>query len=740
MISFLPELSHFETVHGVPFFVTTEGKIGTLLQLDPMDVENPNLCADLTRRISTLISKAKPSTLFRFISQTAFGNPEVPGSLWSIRSAAISEIGCHEMECFIAVETSIHAFSPLRAFSGGWIKKYRKINEESMFLLYEELNIAELKAIGAWEVEEEFIRAFFFNHCFETIRQSYGIENPFGHIGVIRLWKPGLNSLDIGTFAKTRELLPVQHDIAVSVRKLSPEHSQLFLQKRKSQQAISTDTVDFALLQETESALEKTFLKGQSLAKVEWIFYLQRSSLQKLKEELRECQRALDRLGECYVECVGAQPSWIATHLGSSQHQAFYEVDENLPFYLPLFSRGEGIPKTTPHPRALALHRRDHSLHYFDPFRSGFDGANILISGRRGKGKSVLANLLSFSWLNDPQIMMVKVDVGGSYVKECETAGGQQLSFNLNEPSGLNPFKVIQGISNREQSQLILSGFLETLLLEREERLLPNSIRVGVERVLGAYLDSSPREPSLFDFLKKTTDLPRRDLLSRWVAGGIFCNVFQERESHDLENTKYIYFNFQNLQNASDEDFSKGVMAAVIAWVNLRMLQCGTNSNRMMFFCDETPFFIQKNARFFKLTTANFRKFGHGTCLIAQQTQDFRIPKDGGGLDDGILLNSPIRFLFQLDGDESFHRECLNLTPLQIEEIKNLKRTNSYREVFLQDELGSRVLRVWVTPKEYWEVTSTKEDNEKLFRLRSQVPNLSLEEAIKCLATGKVTL
>ena len=57
---------------------------------------------------------------------------------------------------------------------------------------------------------------------------------------------------------------------------------------------------------------------------------------------------------------------------------------------------------------------------HFDLFRAGYDGANCLIDGRRGKGKSVLANLISSSLLYDPEIRLVKVDVGGSYIKECE--------------------------------------------------------------------------------------------------------------------------------------------------------------------------------------------------------------------------------------------------------------------------------------------------------------------------------
>jgi hypothetical protein len=153
-----------------------------------------------------------------------------------------------------------------------------------------------------------------------------------------------------------------------------------------------------------------------------------------------------------------------------------------------------------------------------------------------------------------------------------------------------------------------------------------------------------------------------------------------------------------------------------------------------VFFADETPFFIQRNGRFFKLTTANFRKFGHGTVLIAQTTRDFVLPKDDGTSDYGILINSPIRFLFQIDDEQSAFQERFGLSPTQCATIQNLGRTDQFREVFLQDELGGWVLQIAVTREEYWRVTSSRGDNEKLQKLLEAVPGLKLEEAIRCLA------
>ena len=183
--------------------------------------------------------------------------------------------------------------------------------------------------------------------------------------------------------------------------------------------------------------------------------------------------------------------------------------------------------------------------------------------------------------------------------------------------------------------------------------------------------------------------------------------MLRDRGDEDLvASNRYVYFNFERLQNAANEDFAQAVMAAVIATVNLEVLKAGDarrgNKNRVVFFADETPFFIQRNGRFFKLTTANFRKFGHGTILIAQTTLDFVLPKEGGGHDLGILVNSPIRCFFQVDDEPEAFRERFGLTSRQLTDIQGLGRSENWREMFLQDELGGRVLRVALTPEEYW--------------------------------------
>jgi len=215
----------------------------------------------------------------------------------------------------------------------------------------------------------------------------------------------------------------------------------------------------------------------------------------------------------------------------------------------------------------------------------------------------------------------------------------------------------------------------------------------------------------------------------------VFENALKSSANNLHQIDRYTYFNFEHIHSASNSDYSSGIMAAVIAETNLKALSLNKNA-RMIFFCDEVPFFIKKNGSFFKLTTANFRKYGHSTILIAQSTKDFELKHESNESDCGIIQNSPIRFLFQIDGKEKEFADKLGLFESDLVKIRSLVKAPTFRDVLLQDDLGTRVLRIFLTTKEYWLTTTSKKDRDKLNKLRTQIPDLSLKEAINCLTHG----
>jgi hypothetical protein len=179
---------------------------------------------------------------------------------------------------------------------------------------------------------------------------------------------------------------------------------------------------------------------------------------------------------------------------------------------------------------------------------------------------------------------------------------------------------------------------------------------------------------------------------------------------------------------ASDPEFAQAGLAAVLAQFNIETLK--NDGKRIVLICDETPFFIKSCFDFFKFSTANVRKFGHAVVLITQLSTDLIVNGD-----TGIIENSPQRFLFSVDGDVSNYQSRFGLNDLQMKTIKNLKAIpQKYSEVFLQTGDTGRKLRIEITKKEYWELTSSLQDRTRLSQLRKAVPSLSLKEAITCLS------
>ncbi|MGK5087911.1 hypothetical protein WDW86_10165 [Bdellovibrionota bacterium FG-2] len=745
MMNFI-ELSRLSHVDGAdsdqefPVFVTEAGRSGVVFKVPIIDTEGSQFEAWFTS-VQNLISRLKPGVTLRVIQKTFRGSL---GEFGGSRSDAIKRLGYLESEVFIGVETSgsmsLSFLDWFRAIMG---KKLLALKNQAA-VLRASVDFSALRTLGSSALNEAHLRHFFPSFCTDLVATKRGIDTGEGLIGVLRLSRQGVQGVDQRTLAVLREQLVAPYEISVVIRKLPDVRAQYILRRKRAQIAASKDTLAPRVYQTTDDLTAETSLSGKGLVELEWLLVLVRSSEKDLREDLEACARVLSDFGDVYIEVQGAAASFAATQLGADPHHMFFELDEVAAYYLPMFSRGEEKYLNYSNARAVPLHRQDGSLYFFDLWRKGYDGANCIINGRRGKGKSVLANLISTALLNDPAVRMIKVDVGGSYTKECALVGGKHIQFNLAEPSGINPFALLNQTEFVQDAAVILSGFISTLLLESRETILTKEMLGSIEKAVLAYAESRPLAPSLPGFMAAAHDLPRRGLLERFSPGGVFSNVIKERPDGDVLNgdlaSRYIYFNFERLQNAANEDFAQAVMAAVIAATNLEVLRAGDArrgaKNRVVFFADETPFFIQRNGRFFKLTTANFRKFGHATILIAQTTRDFELVKEGGETDYGILLNSPIRFLYQVDDDAAVFAERLALTPRQIAEIQALGRSDEFREVFLQDELGGRVLRVAVTPEEYWRVTSSRSDNEKIEALLTAVPGLRLQEAIRCLSVG----
>jgi len=581
------------------------------------------------------------------------------------------------------------------------------------------------------------------NHSFQTLDLGSEVAS------VLRLVKQSPFGMDLTTLSHIKDELALPYTICCTIEAVPQSTAETYLRRRSKQNEIGTDLKESRKYSEAQSDLEDISLNGSKLFRFEWQCLVARNSEDYLRMDREELKRRLEPLGEIYVESVGALESFKSLYPGSLPHFSILEKDSVLVTYIPLISRGDSLSKVVVTKKSLALHRKDESLTYLDVFNSTYESFSWCIFGRPGTGKSVLTNALTRALVNDPNIKVIKIDVGGSHSRETEMLGGVEKTLLLNEPTGINPFDVIKELGPTKEAIQIMAGFLEVLILEEGETKLSKTMKSDLEKAIQRYADMGNQDLSLQNFYDQTEDLPRRGLLSRWVGNGVYGNAFatgeecRRPEAQRLNqlsspqaqgllglSSRLLYYNFSKISQALDPDYAQGGLAAVMAQFNLEMLKTSVHRKKLVFIADETPFFIKKCFSFFNLSIANVRKEGHGFITVAQKSSHVVI--DG---DTGILDNSPNKIYFSLDGDEDSFISRNQLTTDSVERIKSLRRQQGeFSEALFKDCHGERVLKIRLSPEEYWSYTSKDEDKRRFQELRRACPNLQLEEIVRCLS------
>lgn len=584
------------------------------------------------------------------------------------------------------------------------------------------------------------------SHSFQTI--DLGEEC----VSVMRLLKQTPYSLDLKTLSHLKDSLPLPYIICCSVQKVSEASAETLLRRRSKQNSIGDDFKENRKLEEAQSDLEDISLNGSQLFKFEWQCLLPRSSEDILRFDREEAKRRLSPLGDIFIESVGAFESLKSFYPGSSPHFTLLEKDSVLSCYIPVVSRADSESKKRVLNRSLALHRRDESLTFLDIFDPTYESYSWCIFGRPGTGKSVITNAITRSLLCDESVKIIKIDVGGSHSRETESLGGVEKTLLLNEPTGINPFDILKELGPSKEAIQVLAGFLEVLILEENESKLSKVIKSELENVIYKYSKNYVGIPCLEDFFNKSLEIPRRNLLQRWVGNGVYGNAFAvptAKSTEVLDSTaggalfspspegsrpfageRLTYYNFSKISQALDPDYAQGGLAAVMVQFNLEMLRPTADKKRLVFIADETPFFIKKCFSFFNLSIANVRKEGHGFITVAQMSSHVVIDND-----TGILDNSPNKIYFSMDGEESDFISKNQVDKETVDKIKSLNRVQGeYSEALFKDTHGEKVVKIRLSSEEYWSYTSKDEDRRKFYELKKACPSLSLQEIVRCLS------
>jgi hypothetical protein len=715
-------------VDSYTVWVTDNGTLGVSLLVDLCDLERVGE-DDVEAMYRDFFKSLQKDVFCRIQFIRDYGRES--SLAHSTRRDALKELGHVEHALIISLETHNTNFFSL-LFNARKSAKQGKTSLEGLAQrLLRSFDLTAFRSLGVSfrSLNKDELESIFPPELLvlDVLKTKVGVDFGTTLTGVIRLWRPGSTFIGQGHLCGVLDSIGGTFEVRVLIRKKSAVFAEGFLRRSSKRAEGMEDRIGAKKYLEAQEALEKVALGGQDLLEYEYLIIYQRATEEELRRDGSEIVAKLRSVGDFYLETVGSLPSLISAYPGAGFHVSLFETDENIGAILPVSTQGRGAFEFSKASGALHLHRRDGSIdevHVFDP---SFENHSMCVFGTSGKGKSVFTNLLTDSLLNDPKNYIIKVDVGGSHSRQTEMARGQEFVFSIDRPSNMDPFRYLNGSKYQKESVQILSSFLEVLLIDDNEIRLSKSLKQEIEESILKYAQARGERCGFEDFVNWSRDLPRREFLKRWVKGGVFENAFK-CVGEELPVSRLRYYNFSEIFQAQDPDFSQAGFSAVMALFNFEGLL--SKDRRLVFICDETPFFIKRCFNFFHLSIANVRKLGHSFITICQKSSDVVI-----GGDTSILDNSHIKVLFSVDGDEASFKKRLKVDDDIIHRIGSLQSVSGlYSEALVLDRSGARTFVIRISSEELLRYSTKKTDLIKIAEARKIAPHLNLSEILRCLS------
>lgn len=557
-------------------------------------------------------------------------------------------------------------------------------------------------------------------------------------IGFVRIKQNTEQSIDFDSLNNIRQNFGKPHKVITQIKKLSNFSHELILNNLESEARQAKDFSESQRATESETLRDLVTNQNQSLFEIEVLIQVSSTDEKSLRSDLKTLANLVQKefgVGSEYIENKGTLKSFLTTLPGSSLHVTFKDLSLGILNYLPIFSQSNHIMRTVALD-SLVMHRRSEFVQSIQLISNLTQSGNTMIVGPKGSGKSVLCGLLTQSLLNNPHHKILKMDVGSSYVRECDQYNGKRFVLDLNTPSGLNPLDVLSKTPFDLEVADIVADFIEVLISKETGNKfgITDEERANLDRVVIQYSESRPTNPSLDDFLDFSRSLiPNKPLLERWTTGGMYQNIF--KACPNTTNDRYRYYDFVSVNNSTNSALVRGSIAAIMAQYNSEVAISGRSGPRIFLFCDETTEFLNQCAPFFISTAKNSRKFGHATILINQESASFQVRDRKGALTNSLFENTDHHFLFSYPSDsediEKFKARH-KLTGFEYSNITKLKyQKGQYSEVFYKTRFGGQTLKIKLSADEYWLLTSDKSDYDKLSRLIEV--GFNQQEAMQCL-------
>lgn len=715
-------------IENYTFWVTSNRKIGISFATQQLDFELTNLNefeSQFSRYLKSLNEKVK------FRVQLS-GDDIMHTTPNHSRSEHLREIGESYNNLLLSFEMKIDYKVLITTNLDAALEKQARE-------LLDYLNLSSLDKCGFNLRNIKEVDALFWDLNMPIVQNSTFLDSGVEKIGVIKLLKSSNNYVSLETMTQLQLAIPKPFEIHVSIRRIPDAITKLKFTHTAKRELLTNTTAGQSKSLAADQAAAGMELGGDRYFSFEWHLLLRRSSEEELKHDIKSVFNDLQGFSEFYIESIGAYPSFMSVQIASEFHinQTFENITEKditLPSYLPLLTFG-CKRKTLVAPSSFAFHRIDGSVDYFNNFSHEYNNANLNIIGQSGKGKSVLINRKIMADHFDQNTTQIIVDVKGSHTRLVRSLGGDVYNINLKTGSGINPVSFLE-IDSAEKTLEIVKTFICELCLDDEEKKLGEIESCEIEEYLMNFVDkakSGKLSYSIDDFISCVPDkFSRKLLLKRFSSKGMLKHIFAESISATeikKNRNRLRYYNFQNIDTASNKAISRAIMAAIMADFSFT-LSTKELSEKLIFVSDETPFFIKHCFRSFSLISKNVRALNGSLMLTVQVSANLVV--DG----DKSLIDSAVSNIF-LSGDETetIFKDRFNLDDQEVHKIFNLAgEQGKYSQFLIKDVFGSRIGNLHLSKKEYWQATTKPSELDLINKLKKEFSDVSEDTIISLIS------
>lgn len=488
-------------------------------------------------------------------------------------------------------------------------------------------------------------------------------------------------------------------EFTVSVKFQIPDRNKIKRQletKRRVSHALSVSSSlevrnieSNSVLSSSEETLERILVGKETLFEIS-VGIIQAGSAETTLTTAHDFERLLSGIGNAglFLEGVGTLPV-LKSHIPGNKALPIRKLpilSENLCHLLPLIQDFTRINE----PTSLELRSRSGEVCHLNLFSRENLNYNSFICGASGSGKSFLMNAILSSVLkDDPRSRLCIFDVGGSYRRIIENAGGLSTTLSHEEATALiSTFLRMYPVS----SQGFFRAFLETLCGSGSH--ITHSHLVAMDDLLKCLEGTTF---SVQQFITMANDRPERYYkdLAHWLKPHIkFDNTPIRRDLIDLIKSPVSSFDFKELDTDPILQKTTILLLTELLWKDLIS---GQHSRTLVVFDEVWRFFAQSKG-FLEEMYRTLRKYKAGIASITQNLADY----GDEAFAKMLFTNSFTKLFLQNGASAEYLRGTFDLSQTDIDRALSVtSKKPHYSEFFALSPNVSQVFRLYPTSEFY---------------------------------------